>query len=106
MRAMLACEGLYLTAEEEDLFDAMETERLTPEQRNARIIALDKERHARRKRNAPATQRAGDHGCKKSLNSPRQSRSDPKRRWHRRADARYSTFRLFGKIGRPKPNPR
>ena len=37
VRASLACEGMYLTADEEALFDQMEKERLTPDERAARI---------------------------------------------------------------------
>jgi hypothetical protein len=38
VRTSLACEGLYLTAEEEALFDQMDRERLTGDERAARII--------------------------------------------------------------------
>jgi hypothetical protein len=38
VRASLACEGLYLTDEEEALFEQMDRERLTADQRAARII--------------------------------------------------------------------
>lgn len=34
-RASLACEGMYLTLEEEALFDHMDAERMTHEQRRA-----------------------------------------------------------------------
>ena len=37
VRASLASEGMYLTAGEEVLFDQMERERLTPDERSARI---------------------------------------------------------------------
>jgi hypothetical protein len=37
VRASLASEGMYLTAGEEVLFDQMERERLTPDERGARI---------------------------------------------------------------------
>lgn len=37
VRASLACEGLYLTAEEEALFEEMDRERLTADQRAERI---------------------------------------------------------------------
>ncbi len=37
MRASLACEGIHFTPEEEALFDQMERERLTPEERARRI---------------------------------------------------------------------
>ena len=43
-RASLACEGMFLTAEEEALFDQMEEERLTPDQRAARITQVFRER--------------------------------------------------------------
>jgi hypothetical protein len=42
VRASLACEGMYLTAEEEALFDQMERERLTPDERAARITAFSR----------------------------------------------------------------
>ena len=38
VRASLACEGLYLTAEEEALFEQMDRERLTVDQRAERIV--------------------------------------------------------------------
>jgi hypothetical protein len=38
VRASLACEGLYLTAEEEALFEQMDRERLTADQRAERIV--------------------------------------------------------------------
>jgi hypothetical protein len=38
VRASLACEGMYLTAEEEALFDQMDRERLTPDECARRII--------------------------------------------------------------------
>jgi hypothetical protein len=44
VRASLACEGMYLTAEEEALFDQMERERLTPDERAARITQLNRAR--------------------------------------------------------------
>jgi hypothetical protein len=40
VRASLACEGLYLTAEEEAMFDQMERERLSPDERAKRITEL------------------------------------------------------------------
>jgi len=47
-RASLACEGIHLTAEDEALFEQMDEERLTAEQRIERIIALSRaERSAR-----------------------------------------------------------
>ncbi len=42
VRASLACEGMHLTAEEEALFDLMERERLTPDERAARITELSR----------------------------------------------------------------
>jgi hypothetical protein len=42
MRASLACEGMYLTAAEEALFDQMEQERLTPDERAARITQFSR----------------------------------------------------------------
>jgi hypothetical protein len=52
VRASLACEGMYLTAEEEALFDQMERERLTPEERAARITQLSR---AKRRHKAAAS---------------------------------------------------
>jgi hypothetical protein len=40
VRASLACEGIYLTAEEEALFEGFDTERLTADERTERIIAF------------------------------------------------------------------
>ena len=51
MRAALACEGMYLTAEEEALFDQMEQERLTPDERAARITQVSR---AQRPQKTPA----------------------------------------------------
>jgi hypothetical protein len=51
VRASLACEGMYLTAEEEALFDQMEQERLTPEERATRITEFSR---ARRRQKTPA----------------------------------------------------
>jgi hypothetical protein len=42
VRASLACEGMTLTDEEEALFDALERERLTPDERAARITQLSR----------------------------------------------------------------
>jgi hypothetical protein len=50
VRASLACEGLYLTAEEEALFEQMDRERLTADQRAARIVQFS--RAKRRKKAA------------------------------------------------------
>jgi hypothetical protein len=44
VRASLACEGIYLTPEEEQLFEQMDRERLTPDERAARILRLSRER--------------------------------------------------------------
>lgn len=52
VRASLACEGMVLTAEEEALFDTMERERLTPDERAARITRLSR---AKRRQKAPAS---------------------------------------------------
>ena len=51
MRASLACEGMYLTAEEEALFDQMKQERLTPDERAARITQFSR---AQRRQKTPA----------------------------------------------------
>jgi hypothetical protein len=51
VRASLACEGMYLTAEEEALFQEMEQERLTADERAARITQLSR---ARRRQKTPA----------------------------------------------------
>jgi hypothetical protein len=37
-RASLACEGMHLTPEDEALFEQMDKERLTPDERARRII--------------------------------------------------------------------
>jgi hypothetical protein len=42
VRASLACEGLYLTKEEEAVFEQMDRERLTADERAARIIELSR----------------------------------------------------------------
>jgi hypothetical protein len=52
VRASLACEGLYLTAEEEGLFEQMDRERLTADERAARIAQLVR---AKRRKKAPAS---------------------------------------------------
>ncbi len=44
VRASLACEGMYLTAEEEALFEQMDKERLTPDERAARLTAFSREK--------------------------------------------------------------
>lgn len=46
-RVSLACEGMFLTAEEEALFAAMDEERLTPDQRAARITQVLREKRRR-----------------------------------------------------------
>ncbi len=52
VRASLACESMHLTAEEEALFDQMERERLTADERAARITQLSR---AKRCQRAPAS---------------------------------------------------
>ena len=52
VRVSLACEGLYLTDEEEALFEQMDRERLTPDQRAARIVQYVR---AKRRKKAPAS---------------------------------------------------
>ena len=52
VRASLACEGMYLTAEEEALFEQMDRERLTADERAARIIQFGR---AKRRKKAPAS---------------------------------------------------
>lgn len=52
VRASLACEGIVLTAEEEALFDAMDQERLTPDERAQRIIRFSR---AKRRQKTPAS---------------------------------------------------
>jgi hypothetical protein len=42
VRASLACEGMYLTAEEEALFEQMDRERLTPDECARRIIEFSR----------------------------------------------------------------
>jgi hypothetical protein len=44
VRASLACEGMYLTAEEEALFEQMDKERLTPDESAARLTAFSREK--------------------------------------------------------------
>jgi hypothetical protein len=50
VRASLACEGLYLTPEEEALFEQMDREGLTADQRATRIVQFS--RAKRRKKAA------------------------------------------------------
>jgi hypothetical protein len=52
VRASLACEGMYLTAEEEALFDEMDRERLTPDESAQRIIEFSR---AKRRQKALAS---------------------------------------------------
>jgi hypothetical protein len=52
VRASLACESMVLTIEEEALFDQMEQERLTPDERAARITQLSR---AKRRQKTPAS---------------------------------------------------
>jgi hypothetical protein len=54
VRASLACESLYLTAEEEALFEQMDRERLTSDQRAARIVQFNR---ARRRKKAVVSRR-------------------------------------------------
>jgi hypothetical protein len=42
VRASLACESMYLTAEEEALFDQMDKEHLTPDECAQRIIQFSR----------------------------------------------------------------
>ena len=42
VRASLACEGMHLTAEDEALFDQLDRERLTPDERAKRILELSR----------------------------------------------------------------
>lgn len=43
VRASLACEGMHLTAEEEALFEQMDAERLTLDERAARLTEFSRE---------------------------------------------------------------
>ena len=52
VRVSLACEGMHLTAEEEALFEQMDRERLTADERAARIIQSGL---AKRRKKAPAS---------------------------------------------------
>jgi hypothetical protein len=47
VRASLACEGMYLSAEEEALFEQMDAERLMPEESIKRILDFDRDRRAK-----------------------------------------------------------
>jgi hypothetical protein len=51
VRVSLACEGLYLAAEEEALFEQMDRERLPADERAARIAQFVR---AKRRKKAPA----------------------------------------------------
>jgi hypothetical protein len=42
VRASLACEGMHLTADEEALFEQMDKERLTPDERARRITEFSR----------------------------------------------------------------
>jgi hypothetical protein len=53
VRASLACEGIYLTPEEEAMFDQMERERLSPDERAKRITQMN--RAKRRKKALTST---------------------------------------------------
>ena len=48
VRASLACEGLYLTAEEEALFEQMDRERLIADERAARIVQFSRTRRRKK----------------------------------------------------------
>jgi len=52
VRVSLACEGLILTAEEEALFEQMDRERLSADERAARIAQFSR---AKRRKKAPAS---------------------------------------------------
>jgi len=51
VRVSLACEGMYLTAEEEALFEQMDRERLTPDECALRIIEFSR---SKRRQKTPA----------------------------------------------------
>jgi hypothetical protein len=53
VRASLACEGMYLTPEEEAMFDQMDRERLSPDERAKRITEMS--RAKRRKKALTST---------------------------------------------------
>ena len=53
VRVSLACEDMYLTAEEEALFEQMDRERLTADERAARIAQFS--RAKRRKKSLAST---------------------------------------------------
>ena len=52
VRASLACEGMHLTADEEALFEQMDRERLTADERAERIVQFAR---AKRRKKAPAS---------------------------------------------------
>jgi hypothetical protein len=52
VRVSLACEGMYLTEEEEALFEQMDRERLTAHERAARILQFSR---AKRRKKASVT---------------------------------------------------
>jgi hypothetical protein len=54
VRVSLACEGLHLTAEEEALFEQMDRQRLTADERAQHIIQFSR---AKRRKKAPASAR-------------------------------------------------
>jgi len=41
-RASLACEGMYLTSEDEALFEQMDRERLPPDERVRRVLEISR----------------------------------------------------------------
>jgi hypothetical protein len=53
VRASLACEGMYLTAEEEALFVQMDEERLTADERTRRVLEFDRARRGQRSHSSP-----------------------------------------------------
>ena len=48
VRVSLACEGLYLTAEEEALFEQMDAERLTADERAERIVQFSRAKRGKK----------------------------------------------------------
>jgi len=52
VRASLACEGMHLTADEEALFEQMDRERLTADERAERIVQFAR---AKRRKKASAS---------------------------------------------------
>ena len=52
VRASFACEGIHFTGEEEELFEQIDRERLTPDERAARIIEVSR---AKRRKKALAS---------------------------------------------------